>query len=99
LQRYGHAGAIELFRKEHQLPRVISTHNNYFLWGAGEPTPQILIAMGSNPRDLQVVRAGRARGDHSRDLFHELAPEYAYLRRQKAKGQLSDVWSSFKNFG
>jgi len=34
-QSYGEAGAIGFFGKAYGLPRVLSGHQNYYLWGPG----------------------------------------------------------------
>jgi hypothetical protein len=43
---YGSAGAIDFLGKEYGLPPAISGHNNYWLWGPGDPLPQNLIILG-----------------------------------------------------
>jgi 4-amino-4-deoxy-L-arabinose transferase-like glycosyltransferase len=43
---YGNAGAIDFLGKEYGLPPAISGHNNYWLWGPGDPPPQNLIILG-----------------------------------------------------
>ena len=43
---YGVAGAIDFLGKEYNLPPAISGHNNYWLWGPGDPPPENLIIMG-----------------------------------------------------
>jgi len=50
-QNYGQAGAIDVFRSELDLPPAISTHNSYWLWGAGECTGEVVIVIGGR-RDL-----------------------------------------------
>ena len=40
---YGEAGALEFFGKAEGLPRIISGHNNYYLWGPGDCTGQVMI--------------------------------------------------------
>jgi hypothetical protein len=97
---YGHAGAIELFADVYGLPHVISTHNTYFLWGQGEPTPQVLIAIGSNPDELrelfeEVTYAGSLKGTYSMNWRRNMK---IYIAR-KPKVRLEDVWARFKNFG
>lgn len=52
---YGKAGALELFGPARGLPRVISTHNNYHLWGPGDTSARVVIAVGSDREDLEQV--------------------------------------------
>jgi hypothetical protein len=97
---YGHAGAIELFASAYHLPRVICTHNNYFLWGMNEPTPQVLIAIGTSRRDLgrlyeEVEFATTIPGTYCMSWRRDMR---VYIAR-KPKLELRTVWKDFKNFG
>ncbi len=50
-QNYGEAGAIDFFRKNYPLPRVICGHNNYWFWGPGDTTFTTVIVIGGNMED------------------------------------------------
>ena len=59
---YGLCGAIDFFGPKYELPRCISGHQNYFLWGPGSATGAVVIMLGASPerarsrfRDVQVV--------------------------------------------
>jgi hypothetical protein len=52
-QNYGEAGAIDFFRGKYSLPPAISSHNNYWIWGYGDTTRQVVIVIGSNVKDNQ----------------------------------------------
>jgi len=54
---YGEAGALQQLAPPGRLPPVISGHNNYYLWGPGTCTGQVLILVGFSPSDLQGVHA------------------------------------------
>jgi len=43
---YGQASAINFLGKNLGLPRAISGHNSYYIWGPGECTGQVLITVG-----------------------------------------------------
>jgi hypothetical protein len=43
---YGEAGAIDFFGPARGLPPAISGHNNYFLWGPGSCTGEVLLYLG-----------------------------------------------------
>jgi hypothetical protein len=43
---YGVAGAVDFLGKEYNLPPAISGHNNFWLWGPGDPPPENLIILG-----------------------------------------------------
>jgi 4-amino-4-deoxy-L-arabinose transferase-like glycosyltransferase len=42
-QNYGEAAAIEFFWGSSELPPVISSHNQYYLWGPGQGSADLLI--------------------------------------------------------
>jgi Dolichyl-phosphate-mannose-protein mannosyltransferase len=51
---YGEASALVELAPPGRLPPVISGHNNFFLWGPGTCTGQVLIGVGIPPADLQA---------------------------------------------
>jgi hypothetical protein len=52
-QNYGEASALILLGGSYHLPPVISGHNNYYLWGPGKCSGQVLIIIGYYPADFQ----------------------------------------------
>jgi hypothetical protein len=52
---YGEAGSIDFFGKAYGLPSVISGHNNYFLWGPGKCTGEVMIVVGIPPQELEPI--------------------------------------------
>ena len=54
---YGEAGALQLLGRPGRLPPVISGHNNYYLWGLGRCSGQVLITVGYAPADIQRAQA------------------------------------------
>lgn len=43
---YAYAASLEFYGPARGIPRVISTHNNYFLWGPGAPAAGAVLALG-----------------------------------------------------
>jgi hypothetical protein len=54
---YGEAGALSQLSAPGRLPPVISGHNNYYLWGPGTCTGEVLILVGYSASDVQGVAA------------------------------------------
>jgi len=54
---YGFAGALEHYGAASGITRVIATHNQYFLWGPGDPPPEVVVAFGVPPDDLHRLFA------------------------------------------
>ena len=53
---YGEAGALGQLAGPGRLPPIFSGHNNYYLWGPGACTGDVLIVVGFSPSDVQGVR-------------------------------------------
>jgi 4-amino-4-deoxy-L-arabinose transferase-like glycosyltransferase len=54
---YGEAGALIRLAAPGRLPPVISGHNNFYLWGSGTCTGQVLILVGYSPADVKGTYA------------------------------------------
>jgi Dolichyl-phosphate-mannose-protein mannosyltransferase len=54
---YGEAGAIDYFGPAYGLPRAISPHNNYYLWGPGDSSGGVVIAVGMDLHKLNLLFA------------------------------------------
>lgn len=50
---YGQAAAIDFFGPQYGLPKAISGHQNYFLWGPRNYTGEIVILIGEPASDAQ----------------------------------------------
>src|SRR5262249_41784574 len=50
-QNYGEAGAIDVLGRRRGLPRAMSGHNNYWLWGPGDFDGSVLIIIGGDRPD------------------------------------------------
>ncbi|MEO8276530.1 MAG: glycosyltransferase family 39 protein [Thermoanaerobaculia bacterium] len=98
-QNYGEAGAVEYFGRELGLPRPISAHNNWFLWGPGDCPGSVMLVIGDDRETLSR-------------LFEEVEPGATFDCRdcmpyedglsiwivRRPRGQLADVWPKIKNF-
>ena len=51
-RNYGQAASLEYHSREYDLPRVLSGHNSYWLWGHGELTGGVLIVIGDTREQL-----------------------------------------------
>ena len=52
---YGEAAAVDFFGPEYGLPRAISGHNSYFVWGPGDCTGEAVISVGVPASRLHEV--------------------------------------------
>ncbi|RPH38058.1 phospholipid carrier-dependent glycosyltransferase, partial [bacterium] len=54
---YGEAGAIDFFGRRYRLPGSICGHNNYWLWGPGDATGEVVIRLGGSPEAFRAAYA------------------------------------------
>lgn len=52
-RNYGQAGSLEHFASRYPLPRVVSPHNSYWLWGPGPDDGGVVIVIGGRIADLR----------------------------------------------
>ena len=95
---YGEAAALEYYGPKYGLPRVISPHNSFWLWGPGPYTGECLIEVGNSRKNLDllfgsVVQMG--------ETYHEYAISYEnhqpiWIVREPRFGTLQDLWPKIK---
>jgi hypothetical protein len=99
-RNYGQAGAIEYFGSSYGLPRPISGHNNYYLWGPQQYSGEIVVSVGIPIEKLQPLF------NHI-ELATTIQNEYAipeendlpiYICREP-KLTLLQAWASLKFYG
>jgi hypothetical protein len=54
-QNYGEAGAITVLGRRRGLPPALSGHNNFWLWGPGERSGDVMIVVGGDRDDNERV--------------------------------------------
>jgi hypothetical protein len=93
---YGEAGAIDFFGRRYGLPRAVSGHNNYWLWGPGE-AGAVVITIGGSEQALKrsyrsVERAGTIRNAYSMPYESDLP---VWVCRDRRTSLAAD-WAQFK---
>jgi hypothetical protein len=97
-RNYGEAGAMEYYARRYGLPRAISGHNNYYLWGP-RGDAGVVIAIGGRAEDYREV-FGDVR--QAGTIVHEYAMPYEsnlpiwVCRAPKAT--IHEVWPRVKHF-
>lgn len=98
---YGEAGALSHLSAPGRLPPVISGHNNYYLWGPGACTGQVIIGVGFPPADFEgtyanVQVAATQRCPYCVSFEQELPIVVA--SNPKIPIVLHQLWSSVKHY-
>jgi 4-amino-4-deoxy-L-arabinose transferase-like glycosyltransferase len=52
---YGEAAGLNFFGPAHGLPRALSGHNTYYLWGYGGCTGQVVLTVGYSREDVSAL--------------------------------------------
>ena len=97
---YGEASALGQLAAPGRLPPVISGHNNYFLWGPGGCTGQVLIGVGYAPVDFQRAYAHVAFAATERCQFcvsYEQDVPIVVASAPRSPDPLRQ-WSAFKHY-
>ena len=97
-QNYGQAGAIDFFGPKYGLPKALSGHQNYFLWGPRGYTGESMIVLDDRPEVLgrifdHVEKAGRVEHPYSMPYQHF---DVFYCRGMKRP--LSELWPNLKHW-
>lgn len=96
---YGEAGAIDFLGPQYGLPKAISPHNNYWLWGPGTTTGEVAVVVGVPRQRLEqlfeeVTQAETIVSPYAM-AYETNLPVYVC---RKLKRPLSEVWLQIKTF-
>jgi hypothetical protein len=96
---YGQAGAIDFFGPALGLPRAISGHNSYWLWGPGDCTGEIIVIIGGQREDHLRSFAQVLEGGHfeCRDCMPVEGNQTVWIARG-LRAPVADVWPHIKHF-
>jgi hypothetical protein len=96
---YGEAGAVDFFGPKHGLPKAISGHNNYYLWGTRGCTGKTVISVGV-PRarlEEEFGRIERADTTRCRYCMPDEDDLPVYVSRDP-RMPLEKTWPRFKHY-
>ena len=96
---YGEAGAIDFFGAERGLPKAISGHNNYYLWGPGDCDGETVVSVGVPRERLEGVfgRIGRADTVRCRYCMPDEDNLPVYVSRDP-RLPFEEAWPRFKHY-
>lgn len=97
---YGEAGALTFFGNPYHLPPIISGHNNYYLWGPGKASGDVVIVVGyKDPASIAqsfatVEPAGTTHCIYCMDYENNVA---IFVARGPTK-PITDIWPTVKHY-
>jgi hypothetical protein len=98
-QNYGEAGAIDVLGRKLGLPRAMSGHNSYWLWGPGNFDGSVLIIIGGDREDNaqffeQIEIVGQTRSPYAMPYENGLDVSIA----RKPRVNLREAWAKVKMY-
>jgi hypothetical protein len=95
---YGQAGAIDLFGQKYGLPKAISTHQSYYLWGPRDYTGESVIVLGAQRQNLEQLFASV---EDIGTVYHPYSMPYEHFTLFYCRGiktPLPELWPRLKNW-
>lgn len=98
-QNYGQAGAIDLYGPRLGLPKAISAHNSYWLWGPRDCRGEVLIVIGDRRERLEELFSRVELGATYRcgDCMPYEAEKSIWVAREP-KVDVRGLWPQIKRF-
>lgn len=98
-QNYGEAGAVDFFGKKYNLPKAISGHNNYWLWGFHNYSGNVVIVIGGGTDShSKVFESVELFTIHKHEYAMPFENEIPIFICKKPNVQLKDIWRELKRF-
>ncbi len=95
---YGQAGAIDFFGAKYGLPKAISNHQSYWLWGPRNYTGAIVIVLGSDGEgDREHFKTVEVVG-HTNHPYSRRDEHYPILLCRGLNQDLHTLWPSIKKW-
>ena len=98
-QNYGEAGAITVLGRRRGLPPALSGHNNFWLWGPGTRSGEVMIVVGGDPEDnervfREITRVGTVNSKYAMP-YEQGMPVYV---GRGLKVPVSELWPMVKKY-
>ncbi|MGI8668749.1 MAG: glycosyltransferase, partial [Aridibacter sp.] len=93
---YGQAGAIDFYGGKYNLPKAISPHQSYFLWGPREYTGEVLILLGASKEEAEKKCESVEEKTEVNFPYAESYEKYHILVCRNTNKPLPEIWQSLK---
>jgi len=97
-QNYGQAGAIDFFGPKYGLPKAISGHQSYFLWGPRGYSGESVIVMDDRKERLEQLFSSVTKVGHVEHPYSMPYQHFDVFYCRGMKQPLSQLWPSIKNW-
>jgi len=93
---YGEAGAIDFFGGKYGLPKSISPHQSYFLWGHRNYSGEVLILLGASKAEAEKNCESAEEKTEVNHPYSESYEKYKIIVCRNTKKPLPEIWQSLK---
>lgn len=98
-QNYGEAAAMEFFGRIYPVPKTISSHNSYWLWGYGDiENPNVIIIGGEKENHLKLFEVVEEKKIHTAEFTMPYENNIKLYLAQKFKAPVSGIWNKIKHY-
>jgi hypothetical protein len=100
---YGEAGAVNVYGPAYNLPHAVSGMDSFWLWGYGDPPPEIVIVLGMARSDAYTlfetctIAGINANSYGIQNIESQYNPDILLCRRLRQPWE--QFWASFQSFG
>lgn len=99
VQNYGEAGALDVLGRKLGLPKPLSGHNSYFLWGPGNWNGHVLVVLGGDVADnRQACDDLRPVGEVRCGLCMPYEDRQPVYLCRGLKKPISELWPALKRY-
>jgi len=97
-RNYGQAGAIDFFGPKYGLPKAISGHQNYFLWGPRNFTGESVIVLQGKQEQLEDRFASVTKVATVSHPFSMPSEHFDVFYCRGLKWPLNEIWPTLKTW-
>ncbi len=97
-QNYGQAGAIDFFGSRYGLPKAISGHQNYFLWGPRDYTGESMIVLDDTQEHLERLFEHVEKVGHVGHRYSMPSEHFDVFYCRGMKQPLKQLWQQIKKW-
>lgn len=98
-RNYGEAAAMEFYRKKYPIPRTVSSHNSYWLWGFPDIQDPVIIIIGGDKNELlKTFDSVEVALIHSAEYSMPYENNIPVFIARNFKTPAAEVWKNAKNY-
>jgi hypothetical protein len=95
---YGEAGAIDFFGEKYGLPKAISNHQSYYLWGPGNYDGSVVIILGDKKEDAEELFQSVEEKTRVGEPLAMGEENFNILVGRGLKQPFPEIWKKIKNW-